>query len=100
MTSGFAKQSAFGRDRAVWLGLMALLLGLVLADRSFAFWRNDETNFVDINGNHREPNPERLRTWQDNHALQAAMASSGVTLLVISVVLLWRTGRDPAQLPE
>lgn len=80
--------SAVRRDRAVWIGLLALLLGICLADRGFAYWRNNVANFMDPSGHPYVPKPGTPVTWHDSFKVALTVEITGWVLLLSSVYLL------------
>ena len=76
-------------DAAVWAGLLLLLVGLLLLDRSFANWRSDARNFRNADGIYGSPKPgHEGYTFFQRRGVQRLMAVSGLSMMVISVVLL------------
>ncbi len=83
-----SKDSKWRRRGLVWAGLLTLLLGLMLLDRSFAFWRNDSRNFPNANGVYTTTvDPDAPHGPLLGHVVLKMMAFSGLGLLVLSVVL-------------
>lgn len=87
------------RNWITWAGLLSLLLGIALLDRSFAWWRNDRLLLPNANGVYPTLAEIDPAFWsQTLHAgVLKPMAASGVILIVLSVVLFGQEREAPPQ---
>lgn len=95
-------------DARIWAGLLLLVVGLLLADRSFAIWRNDLRNFARADGSFYTAaevaaiglHHGALETRLEDHAILKTMAGAGLGLVLLSIFLLRDMGPasdQPAQ---
>ncbi len=78
-------------------GLLSLLLGIALLDRSFANWRNDFRNFPDANGNYLPPEKDApAQTFFQQHRVLKTTTFAGLGMMIVSVVLLGKETGEPS----